>query len=112
MTNKGIPKGPYCYTPKQTPCKENGWVYGVNMCPHFNTIEDDGVVVVRCEYLKENGLTNDMTDEEFKILVKKYGSEDEVFDAHPLFLLWDSVKECGENWPDEEEENAKNETDN
>jgi len=82
------------------------------MCPHFNTIEDDGVVVVRCEYLKENGLTNDMTDEEFKILVKKYGSEDEVFDAHPLFLLWDSVKECGENWPDEEEENAKNETDN
>ena len=30
-------------------------------------------------------------------LEKKYGSDEAVWEKYPLDLLWDQVKECGEN---------------
>jgi|SaaInlV_120m_DNA_4_1040238.scaffolds.fasta_scaffold11862_4 hypothetical protein len=101
-----VPKGVYCYTPKEFPCEENGWVYKINACPYWKVVQDEGIDVVHCELCASGGLMNDMTDAEFKILVEKYGNEDVVFDTYPSSLLWDMVKDCGVNYPDEEEDYA------
>ena len=83
-----IPQGPYCYT-----YINDKYVH----CPYAESINDEGVVLPFCTFLKQGGTSNYTTDEEFEILVKKYGSDDEVWKKYPLDLLWDSVKECGEN---------------
>jgi hypothetical protein len=90
-----IPKGSYCYT-----YVDNKYVY----CPFHKTIDDNGVKLPFCTFLNKGGIDNSTTDEDFKILEKKYGSEDEVWKKYPLDLLWDSVKECGENNDINEEE--------
>jgi len=70
--------------------------YYTKTCPYFSYIKDDGVDVVHCSFLGESGLINGTSNEDYKKLEVKYGSMDEVFDNHPLDLLWDQVKECGE----------------
>ena len=83
-----IPTGPYCYT----------YVDGkFQYCPFFTNIEDEGVSLPFCNYLEMGGIDNEASEESFDILEKKYGSADAVFEKYPLMLLWDSVKECGEN---------------
>lgn len=89
-----IPKGPYCYTPVQAPCEENGWVFRVKSCPHWQRYDktvhgelpdeykpyEDGFQGAYCTFLKTGDWLPDGT-----------------------MLLWDQVKECGENydWDDE-----------
>ena len=87
MDKKLIPKGVYCYT-----CIDNKFVY----CPYFSTIEDEGVKITYCKFLKQGDMGN-ITNREFDTLVKKYGSEENLWKKYPLGLLWDSCKECGEN---------------
>lgn len=95
-----IPKGPYCYVPdveKNANKDENDPVYYTKPCPYFSYEEDEGVTVVVCKFLGEGGLLNGTKKKEFKKLKKKYGSKEAVWEKYPLDLLWDQVKECGEN---------------
>lgn len=87
-----IPEGLYCYTPVQAPCAENGWVFRVKPCPFWQ------------HYDKE--VHGELPDE-----CKPY--EKEFQGAYCTFLktgdwlpdgtmlLWDQVKECGENYGDD-----------
>jgi hypothetical protein len=90
-----IPKGSYCYT-----FIDDKHYY----CPFSSYIEDEGVIIPYCTFLNKGGIDNSTTDEEFDILEKKYGSIDKVWEKYPLDLLWDSVKECGENYGDDLDE--------
>jgi len=95
-----IPKGPYCYSPdeeKNANKDENDPAYYIKTCPYFSYEEDEGVTVVVCKFLNEGGLIDGTEKKEFKKLKKKYGSKEAVWDKYPLDLLWDQVKECGEN---------------
>lgn len=108
MTKKDtsiIPEGPYCYTTRETPCEENGWVHKVNSCPYYKLIKDEGVDIIHCEFIDIKDIPGWVKDEQFNILVEKYGSSDAVFELYGGGLLWDQVKECGvnENWGDEED---------
>lgn len=78
-----IPPGPYCYVPF--------------LCPYRTTIEDEGVTLSYCLFL-EDGDTGGIPEGSFDKLVKKYGSDDAVWEKYTLGLLWDGCKECGENW--------------
>lgn len=81
-----IPSGPYCYD-------ENG------RCPFWNrrTVIDP-VSVVHCSFLQQ-GDTSDLTDDEFERLKEFHhtSSNEDIWGIYPLNLLWDQVKECGEN---------------
>lgn len=95
-----IPEGPYCYIPdieKNANKDKNDPCYYTKTCPYFKYKKDAGVGVVKCKFLGESGLINGTTNKEFKKLKKKYGSSKKVHKKYPLFLLWDQVKECGEN---------------
>lgn len=95
-----IPEGHYCYVPdieKNANKDEDDHAYYIKLCPYFKYKKDAGVNVVKCKFLKEGGLINGTTKKEFKKLKKKYGSRKKVHEKYPLFLLWDQVKECGEN---------------
>ena len=75
-----IPAGPYCYTPVQGPCAENGSVFRVKCCPFWRTLP--GLPEQRsgwCDYLR----TGDN-------------------EADGTLLLWDQVKECGIKDSDED----------
>ena len=90
LNEKLIPKGVYCYDEK-------------GICPYFSTIEDEGIKMFYCKYLKK-GDTGNITDEQCKILEKKYGSEEAVYKKYPLLFLFDHCKECGVNDNGEGEE--------
>lgn len=64
-----IPKGMYCYTPKNFPCAENNWVYEIECCPYWKSI---GKQRAKCTLL---------------------GVKDKYPQA--LTLLWDQCKLCG-----------------
>jgi hypothetical protein len=89
-----IPTGPYCYRIKKIVPDP---VYGVRIltknCPYSRIKEIDGVEVAWCDYLEKGGLLNETTD--INKLIEHYGSEDAMFEALSLTLLFDSVKECG-----------------
>jgi len=95
-----IPVGHYCYVPdieKNANKDEDDHAYYTKPCPYFKYKKDVGVGVVKCKFLGKGGLINGTTKKEFKKLKKKYGSSKKVYKKYPLFLLWDQVKECGEN---------------
>lgn len=95
-----IPTGHYCYVPdeeKNKNKKDDDFSFYIKLCPYFSHKKDEGVGVVYCKFLKEGGIINDTTDKDFKKLIKKYGSDENVYKKYPLDLLWDQVKECGEN---------------
>ena len=89
-----IPKGMYCYTPLEAPCAENGWVFKVKPCPYWQ------------RYNKE--LHGELPDE-YKPYEATFNGAFCTFlrtgDWLPdgTSLLWDQVKECGENndWEDD-----------
>ena len=92
----GIPKGDYCYT----------WIEGTKnrygmpdqkYCPYMSVKEYGGVPVPYCKYMEWGSIDNAITEEEYAKLVKYFGSEEKMDEELPLFLLWDSCKECGEN---------------
>lgn len=106
MENKDkslIPFGHYCYhidrsydgeglTPMSVP---------IVTCPYRGYKEVNGVNVPYCSYLDSLGWKNGFTDDEFNKLIDFYGSEDKVFDALELDLLWDGCKCCGENYEED-----------
>ena len=103
-----IPKGPYCYTWKELPSKENNFRGQVNLCPYFQVKNIDGVEFPWCDYLELGGLPGDggfvgWSDykKAIEVLSKHFGGEDKMDEALPLFLLFDQCKECGIDDEDE-----------
>jgi len=94
---KLIPEGDYCYQWEETPSPENGFRGKIKTCPHYTTKTFNGVSVPWCLFLNCGGLNNGNDDEDIKALVEHFGSEEKMHEELPLFLLWDQVKECGEN---------------
>ena len=79
-----ISKGMYCYD-------ERG------ICPHFKSKDVGGVSVTWCSYLN-SGSTGNVSDDDFeKLMIFHKTDESGIFELYPLDLLWDQVKECGEN---------------
>ena len=87
-----IPKGPYCYSGH----------LGTNRCPYYGVKNVGGVPITWCRFLQQGSL-GDLTDKEFQHLkdFHKTTSDEDIWELYPLDLLWDQVKECGENEEDE-----------
>lgn len=95
-----IPKGPYCYVPdveKNANKDKNDPVYYTKTCPYWSYIKDEGVDICQCSFLNEGCVPNGTSKKDYKKLKEKYGSIEKVWEKYPLDLLWDQVKECGEN---------------
>ena len=103
MKNKeSIPKGEYCYCGMEVIDSNTSTpVIKVKCCPYWKFKTINGVEVNWCEFLDKGGLPNKEID--FQKLVDVYGSEDNVYDELSLSLLFDQVKECGENLMSDEE---------
>jgi len=104
----GIPKGDYCYVfdGRKGIDEKTGlpWM-GTKRCPYYTHKEFDGVLVDWCDFMECGDVGNyDRTDEDIQKLIKYFGSEEKMEEALPLFLLWDGVKECGENTYDKDDE--------
>jgi hypothetical protein len=97
-----IPHGYYCYQWVETPSKENEFKGGIKACPHYTTNTFNGVSVPWCLFLNCGGLSNQNDDSDIEALVEHFGSEEKMNQELPLTLLWDQVKECGENLPDQD----------
>ncbi len=96
-----IPEGPYCYVPDEEKNKnksEDDFTYYIKPCPYFKHITDEGVTICHCSFLDEGSVPDETSEEDFEKLEKKYGSDEAVWKKYPLTLLWDQVKECGENF--------------
>lgn len=57
-----IPKGMYCYTIRETPCKKNNYKMQINCCPYWESKEGypsqmDGY----CNYLETGDMVEDGT---------------------------------------------------
>lgn len=70
-------------------------------CPYDTYKEINGVEVPYCSYLESLGWKNGWKDGEWEKLIEHFGSEDKVFEALELDLLWDACKECGENYEED-----------
>ena len=92
-----IPNGPYCYGSLIKADDKYPFCRTYESCPYNTFKEFNEVSVLWCDFLEKGGLPDDLTDEDWQKLVEHFGSDDKVFDALPLTLLFDSVKECGEN---------------
>lgn len=94
-----IPEGVYCYVPdleKNANKDKDDLTFYIKHCPYISTIEDEGVILPYCKFLELGGINNSTSEEGFDKLEAKYG-EDGIWEKYPLDLLWDSVKQCGEN---------------
>ncbi len=99
-----IPKGDYCYTWKEVPSESNNYRGKVNYCPYYDVKNVNGVEFPWCNYLELGGTPGDgkwkgwedhiKADE---VLTEHFGSKEQMEDKLPLFLLFDSCKECGVN---------------
>lgn len=81
-----IPSGPYCYSAQGT-------------CPFWGLKHiTEGVDVIYCSYLQQ-GDVSDLTDHAFARLKEFHhtSTNEDIWGIYPLDLLWDQVKECGEN---------------
>lgn len=88
-----IPSGIYCYS------EDKICPYLTSKCIHT---QRGDVTLPHCKYLN---LSDSMcSDEDFEKLVELHGSEDAVWSAYPLDLLWDSCKECNVNIDIKEDE--------
>lgn len=104
-----IPPGHYCYVPdieKNINRDRGDHGYYIKPCPYWGHIEDEGVDICHCSFLDKGCVPNGTKDKDFNKLKKKYGSSDAVWEKYPLDLLWDQVKECGENKNYEDEDFA------
>jgi len=92
-----IPKGPYCYGKLIESQNEYPFARRYELCPYQTIKKIAGVSVWWCKYLDRGGLPDNLNDKDFDKLVAHFGGRNETFDALPLTLLFDSVKECGVN---------------
>ena len=99
MSDKNkIPKGHYCYSvnpyfDSDLHTEEERYIY----CPYSTYKNINGVNVPWCSFLEKGGVSNNTSDEEYEKLLDHYGIEELLDKELPLDLLWDSIKECGEN---------------
>ena len=103
-----IPKGDYCYTWKEVPSESNNYRGTVNRCPYYDVKNVNGVQFPWCNYLELGGTPGDGnwagwkdSDKADEVLTEYFGSKEKMEEKLPLFLLFDSCKECGENVEDE-----------
>ena len=103
-----IPKGDYCYTWKEVPSESNNYRGTVNRCPYYDVKNVNGVHVPWCNYLELGGFPGngkwagwEDSDKADEVLIEHFGSKEKMEEKLPLFLLFDSCKECGENVEDE-----------
>lgn len=96
-----IPAGNYCYT-RKTPVEGEPThdsdgipIFKLTYCPYMSTKEFNGVTVTWCNYLDKGDMGNHLTDEEHQKLLEHFGTTEAMEKELPLFLLWDSCKECG-----------------
>jgi hypothetical protein len=66
-------------------------------CPYWEFKKFHEINLPYCSFLEKAGISNNTSDEDFDSLVKIYGSEEQVWEAFPLDLLWDQIKECNIN---------------
>jgi len=79
-----IPKGMYCYD-------------GSGLCHNFKSMRVGDVNVPFCNHLGQ-GSAGGINDQEFeKLMIFHNTNEEGIYKIYPLILLWDQVKECGEN---------------
>lgn len=98
-----IPIGHYCYHLDNSydGPKIEEYSFPIVSCPYDSYKNINGVNVPYCAYLEKSGCKNGWKDGEFEKLIEYFGSEDAVYDNLPLDLLWDSCKECGENYEED-----------
>ena len=95
------PKGSYCYVPdaeKNADKDENDSSYYIKTCPFWGYKKDGDVDICHCSFLNEKSIPNDISDKDYVKLEKKYGEGELLCKHFTLDLLWDQVKECGENY--------------
>lgn len=96
LDKEKIPHGDYCYSDLKI---VEDPVFGFRSkhvaCPYWRRRKINGVDVVWCDFLNSGGMLNE--DFDMSKLIEHYGSEDNTFKKLPLSLLFDQVKECGEN---------------
>jgi hypothetical protein len=101
-----IPKGPYCYTLVGVERQEGEEFprLKTKVCP-FLRHSNHGIIY--CEYLSEPGKpygSLDNNEEASTLALKRFETVEEVDEICQSILLWDSVKECGINTADEEDQ--------
>lgn len=98
-----IPIGHYCYRRDifYDGSKLKPGQIAIVTCPYSTYKNINGIDVPYCAYLERLGWDNKFTEMDMKKLVQHFGSEDAVFDKLNLDLLWDSCKECGENYDED-----------
>lgn len=98
-----IPVGSYCYS-GGTWDSERG-IYVTKPCPYWQATNYG---TVKCSFLNEESLTPEAGsrgDTSREKAYRHFGGVEATWTSIDEFsLLWDQVKECGENYGDEEEE--------
>lgn len=96
-----IPPGDYCYTWVEAPNRDTGFRGEIKTCPYLTKKEFNGAEVPWCSFLDCGGIHNNQSESDITKLIEHFGSEEKMDEELPLFLLWDMVKECGVNEPEE-----------
>ena len=98
-----IPIGHYCYTWEELPDAPD--FHGkINLCPHWQVKNINGVDLPWCALLDAGSLPGSFKNwrswEDPDVAIEKLKDhfKDEYEEKTALFLLWDQVKECGENY--------------
>lgn len=92
-----IPKGLYCYNGNHKKC-----IFRTDV-EVYNQYTKKWIKLPFCNFLNLGDVGNDITEEEYNF-VKEVLTPEILEKYFPLFLLWDSCKECGINmeFPDGE----------
>lgn len=96
-----IPQGHYCYVAdveKNANKEKNDSSYYIKTCPYWGYIKDAGVDICQCSFINERSIPNGTSDEDYEKLKSKYGNDEKVWREFEGGLIWDQVKECGENY--------------
>ncbi len=99
-----IPNGDYCYTWIEVPSESNNYHGKTKQCPYYDVKNVNGVEFPWCNYLELGGTPGDGKwkgwedhNKADEVLTEHFGSKEQMEDKLPLFLLFDSCKECGVN---------------
>jgi hypothetical protein len=85
-----IPKGDYCYTWIEVPSESNNYRGKTKQCPYYD-----------CKNINGKWKGWEDHNKADKVLTEHFGSKEQMEDKLPLFLLFDSCKECGVNVEEE-----------
>jgi hypothetical protein len=85
-----IPKGRYCYESMEM--TEDGTFLQLGTCPYWKPTNHG---TVRCEYMKEEQLVADSSTA-YEQALEFFGSRENLERETEEGVMWDQVKECGE----------------